>query len=95
MKNTNKSEKPKTKAVKLSPKVPNATLSASVSHALPGELVVRLKKSDPQAKLKEGDILLVKVYWLDPSSKYTIIRRLSDGFDPRRNVYRNEVDVIK
>ena len=63
--------------------------------AAPGELVVRVKKDDPRMKLKAGDILLVKPYWCDPSSKYTVIRRLSDGFDPSCNVYKYEVDFVK
>ncbi len=71
------------------------TISENKYKAGPGELIVRLKKDDPRMKLSEGDLLLVKVYWLDPASKFTVIKRLTDGFDPRCNVYRYEVDVVK
>lgn len=55
--------------------------------------VVRLKEDDPEFKLKKGDLLEVKPYPLDPSSKFTVIRRLTDNYDPECNVYRSQVEL--
>lgn len=54
--------------------------------------VVRLKEDDPNFNLKKGELLEVEPYCLDPSSKFTVIRRLTDGFDPECNVYRTQVE---
>lgn len=57
-------------------------------------MIVRLKKDDKSFKLKAGDILEVEPYFLD-DGKYTVIKRLSDGFNPQCNVYKYEVEKIK
>jgi len=57
-------------------------------------LIVRMKDADESLKLKKGDILEVEAYFLDPSSKYTILRRLSDDFDPEANVYMSQVEIM-
>ena len=62
---------------------------------LPGTLLVKMNRDDDRMKLKKGDLLIVKPYWCDPATKYTVIRRVSDDFDPRCNVYRYEVDVVR
>ena len=54
--------------------------------------VVRMKEDDEQMGLKKGDLLEVQPYWMDPSDKFTVIRRLSDNFDPSCNVYRTQVE---
>jgi len=56
--------------------------------------IVRLKKDDRRFKLKAGDLLEVVPYSLDPG-KYTVIRRLSDDYDPECNVYSYEVETVK
>jgi hypothetical protein len=55
--------------------------------------LVRLKEDDPRFKMKEGDILRVERYWLDPQ-KYTVLERVSDGFDPECNVYASQVERL-
>ncbi len=54
--------------------------------------VVRMKEDDLPFGLKKGDLLEVKPYWLDPEDKFTVIRRLTDNFDPNCNVYRHQVE---
>lgn len=54
-------------------------------------MLVKLKEDDERFKLKAGDVLEVEPYWLDPSDKFMVIRRVSDGFDPMCNVYRSQV----
>lgn len=53
--------------------------------------LVEMKADDERFGLMAGDVLEVEPYWLDPAEKWTVIRRVSDGFDPRCNVYRNQV----
>lgn len=50
-----------------------------------------LKEDDPRFGLKAGDILECQPYWLDPTEKLTVIKRVADGFDPECNVYRSMV----
>lgn len=56
--------------------------------------LVKLKADDERFGMKAGDILEVEPYWLDPSDKFTVIRRVSDGFDPGCNVYRSQVTTF-
>lgn len=53
-------------------------------------MLVKLKE-DARFNLKAADILEVEPYWLDPSDKFTVIRRVSDGYEPSCNVYRSQV----
>lgn len=48
---------------------------------------------EDDGELKTGDIYEAEAYWLDPSSKYSLIQRVPDGYDPSRNVYRESVAV--
>lgn len=57
-------------------------------------MIVRMKDDDTRMGLKKGDVLEVTPYWLDPADKLTVVRRLSDDFDPSCNVYRSQVEVI-
>ncbi len=57
-------------------------------------ILLRLKADDPGFGLKAGDILECKPYWLDPGDKWTVIRRVSDNFDPECNVYREQVERV-
>lgn len=54
---------------------------------------VRLKEDQPRFNLKAGDELIVRPYWLDPDTKFTVEARVSDGYDPCCNVYRDEVEA--
>lgn len=56
-------------------------------------VLLRLKEDDPRFGLKKGDVLECVPYWLDPSDKWTVLRRVSDGFDPSCNVYRHQVEA--
>lgn len=56
---------------------------------------VRLKKDDPPFELKAGDVLEVHRYALDPHSKFTVVRRVSDGYDPECNVYARDVERLE
>lgn len=70
-------------------------LTARILNApTPGTFQVRLKEDDPNFGLKAGDILEVHPYILDPSDKFTVVRRIHDGFDPSCNVYRSQVERL-
>lgn len=53
--------------------------------------IYELLNDDPRMGLQAGDLLLCEPYWLDPASKVSVIKRLSDGFDPGCNQYRSDV----
>ena len=55
--------------------------------------VVRLKQDDPRFGLAAGDELLVKSYPYD--AKVTVLRRISDGFDPECNQYLHDVEYVR
>jgi hypothetical protein len=57
-------------------------------------MIVRIKEDDFRFKLKKGDVLEVHVYAYDPG-KYTVVRRLSDDYDPECNVYSYQVERLK
>lgn len=57
-------------------------------------MIVRLKADDPSFGLFKDDLLEVKHYPLD-FSKYSVVKRLSDGFDPKCNVYKSKVEIVK
>lgn len=58
-------------------------------------MIVRMKQDDERMSLRKGDVLEVVPYPLDPAEKFTVLRRLSDDFDPECNVYRHQVEVIQ
>ncbi len=64
-------------------------------------MIVQIKKTDSRFGLKVGQIYDADPYWLDPSSKVTLKRRLTKkdrkpiGKEPGCNVYRSEVEIIK
>ena len=60
----------------------------------PKTFQVRLKEDDRAFGLRAGDILEVHPYVLDPDTKFTVVQRLSDGFDPECNVYRTQVERL-
>lgn len=57
-------------------------------------VLVRLNADDERFGLSEGDVLRVKPFWQDPSEKWEVIERASDGFDPCCTVYRDQVERV-
>ncbi len=57
------------------------------------EFYVELREDDERFGLSMGDVLVATSYWLDPG-KVTILRRLSDGFDPECNQYWPSVKFL-
>lgn len=55
--------------------------------------IVELLKPQPGTNLEIGDLLLVQSYQYD-TDKVSIIKRLSDGYDPECNLYTHEVKFI-
>lgn len=56
------------------------------------EMIYRLLKDDPRFGLKKDDLLICVNYPYD--AKVTILRRLSDGYDPSCNQYIQDVEFI-
>lgn len=63
------------------------------SFARSGTWVVRLLADDPRFGLNAGDELLVQKYPWD--AKVTVLRRVSDGFDPECNQYLSAVEYVR
>lgn len=63
------------------------------SFALSNTWVVRLLADDPRFGLNAGDELLVMNYPYD--AKVTVLRRISDGFDPECNQYLSAVEYVR
>jgi hypothetical protein len=55
--------------------------------------VVRMIAADPRMGLDAGDELLVQKYRYD--SKVTVLRRISDGYDPECNQYSGAVEFVR
>lgn len=55
--------------------------------------VYRLIEDDPRMGLTVGDVLVCIDCDYDPD-KVTVIRRLSDGYDPECTVYLSDVDPM-
>ena len=56
-------------------------------------IFVRLKEDDTRFKMKKGDVLRVIRYAYD-NEKYTVLERVSDGYDPECNVYFSQVERL-
>jgi len=56
------------------------------------ESLYQLRYDDPRFDLKAGDLLVTVPYRYD--SKVTVLRRLSDGYDPECNQYLSNVTWI-
>ena len=63
------------------------------SHILNRTWVVRLLDDDERFDLREGDELLVRKYPYD--AKVTVIKRISDGFEPECNQYYDSVEYVR
>lgn len=55
--------------------------------------VWQLREDDTSFGMAAGDLLLCAPYDGDPE-KLTVVCRLSDGFDPECNVYREQVRPV-
>ena len=54
---------------------------------------VRVKKTDTNLGIKEGEIYNARSYTLD-RGKITLVSRDPDGYDPECNQYRHEVEIL-
>jgi len=63
-------------------------------------MIVEILKTDERTGVKQGQIYEAKRYWLDPTKKVTLIRRLtkkdrkSIGKSPDCNEYLHNVRVL-
>lgn len=57
--------------------------------------IVRVLTDDPGFGVSAGDEFEAVRYWLDPREKWTLLRRLSDGFDPECNQYAHDIEVVR
>lgn len=58
------------------------------------QMLVKLKKDEPRFKIFAGDIFEAEPYWLDPQTKVSLLKRISDGYDPECNEYMSNVELI-
>ncbi len=59
------------------------------------EGVVRILADDPGHGLTAGEEYAATPYWLDPGTKVTLLRRLSDGWDPSCNAYNSDIEFVR
>ena len=59
------------------------------------EGVVRIVHDDPRLGLTAGEDFAAIPYRLDPGSKVTLLRRLSDGWNPQCNAYNRDIQFIR
>ena len=57
-------------------------------------MLVEILKSIKRLGVKEGEIYEAERYWLDPTSKVTLIKRIDDGYDPGCNMYFSEIKIV-
>ncbi|NWN87094.1 MAG: hypothetical protein HLX51_00905 [Micrococcaceae bacterium] len=67
-------------------------LSAAMSNGT--EFIVKMLHDDDHIGVKAGEEYAAIRYWLDPSSKVTLLRRISDGWNPECNQYLHAVDFV-
>lgn len=56
---------------------------------------VEILETEPEFNLVKGEVYKAIPYWLDPIDKFTLVRRIPDGFNPNCNVYKQQVKVLK
>jgi len=59
------------------------------------EFIVRILEPDARLGLIAGEHYAAISYWLDPGSKITLLRRISDGWAPECNQYFNTVEFVR
>jgi hypothetical protein len=62
-------------------------------------MIVEILEDQPRLGLKKGHWYRAKAYWVDPSSKWTLINRVSKSGrdfkkDPMCNQYRSQVKCV-
>lgn len=57
--------------------------------------VVEFTADDPRFGITKGDQFEAHPYVMDPTCKWTLVRRLTDGFAPGCNAYRSQVRIVR
>lgn len=55
---------------------------------------VLILKTDNRLGIKENEIYEAEPYWLDPTEKVTLLKRIPDGYNPMCNQYRNTLKIL-
>lgn len=58
------------------------------------EFVVIILHDDPVLGLSAGEQYTAIRYWLDPGSKLILLRRITDGWQPKCTVYHNHAEFV-
>jgi hypothetical protein len=56
--------------------------------------IVEYLEDDPRFSIRKGDRFEACPYVMDPTCKWTLLKRLGDGSDPGCNAYRSQVKVV-
>ncbi len=55
---------------------------------------IKILKTEKRLRIKKDEIYTATIYPLD-TSKYILVERIPDGYDPCCCVYTNEVSIIR
>lgn len=58
-------------------------------------VLFRLVENDPTFGLNAGDVLRCQRYQYNPYTKWVVLERVSDGYDPRCTVYRHQIERME
>lgn len=56
---------------------------------------VRILETNERLGIKKGEIYKAVRYWLDPTEKVTLLKRIPDGYNPECNQYIEEIETLK
>ena len=76
-------------------RIPRSLAELRAMPAPKPSVIVEALEDMPRHKIAKGDQFTSHPYVMDPSDKWTLVARVSDGWNPECNAYRSEVKVIK
>lgn len=70
-------------------------IELSAAHYRNHEFIVEVNEDDPHLDLAAGERYAANRYWLDPGAKVTLLRRVTDGYEPNCNLYLHQGRFIE
>jgi hypothetical protein len=56
--------------------------------------IVEASADEPRFSIKAGDRFEAYPYVMDPTDKWVLVRRVSDGYEPHCTAYRSQVKIV-
>lgn len=70
-------------------------IELSAAHYRNHQFIVEVNEDDPHLDLAAGERYAAIRYWLDPGAKVTLLRRVTDGYEPNCNLYLHQGRFIE